>query len=69
MCRHYALQLLTCELTSTAHIKRLKQLSYLQVQCLIPLLLMKLGDLPLDLLHDLNLALEELGERTDGIIA
>ena len=56
---HYTSQLLSRQFTSTAHVQRLEKLRDLQVECLVALSLVELRDLPLNLLHDLDLALEK----------
>ena len=58
MGRHDSLQQLPAQLASPTHVKRLEQLCYLKVKGLIPLSLVKLGYLPLDFFHHLNLAFE-----------
>ena len=64
-----ALQLLACQLATASHIEALEKLGDLQVKRLVLLLLVELGDLALDLLHDLHFALKELRERAHSVVA
>ena len=59
---HDTLQKFPAQFASAPHVKSLEQLRDLKVKRLIPLLLVKLGDLPLYFFHDLDFTLEEFGE-------
>ena len=62
MSRQNALDLLPSQFASTTHVKTLEELGYLQVESLLSALLMELGDLSLDFLHDLYLTFEKFSE-------
>jgi len=47
----------------------MKQLCNLEIECLVPLLLVKFGDLALDFFHNLDFALKELAQTADGVVA
>ena len=47
----------------------MEELGDLKIKCLVSLLLVEFCDLALDLLHDLDFALEQFSERDVGIVA
>ena len=69
MCKQNTLKLLACQLATATHVEALEKLGDLQVECLVLLLLIELGDLALDLLHDLHLALKQLRQGAYCVIA
>ena len=66
---HDAFDLFPGQFTFPTHVKCLEQLRDLEVQRLLTLLLMELGNLPLDLLHDGNLAFKKLAKRAYCVVA
>ena len=66
---HDAFDLFPRQFTFPTHVKCLEQLRDLEVQRLLTLLLMELGNLPLDLLHDGNFTLKELAKGAYCVIA